>query len=333
MLTIKLQHDKVNLVWTTDWHFTARPPGRRTDNYQESLLTKLSFVSDLVYKVKGVGLCGGDVFHDKHPKSPSNSVNLLVDLISTLRGFPNGCVYGSVGNHDLSWDRMDTLPHQPLGILIASGAYHNLNEAPVIFTNSDESLKVSVETFPYANGDITKERLLNSGARQPGVNYRVGIVHAYGHPGNSGSMFGEPKIGYNDIQDIDFDFLFWGHDHSRKETETVGNVTHVNLGSMARAALDYDEADRPVVAAIVSFAVDGVRYKEKEIPVKPLEIAFVTADKAMDKVAKSDEVAEFFTSMDEQVDGIESTDPIDILKQLSAEDKPLLDLVMGLCGL
>jgi hypothetical protein len=83
-------------------------------------------------------------------------------------------------------------------------------------------------------------------------------------------------------------FLLWGHDHSRKETETVGNITHVNLGSMARAAFSYDEKDRPVVATILSFAQDGIRYKEKDIPVKPLEVVFVHADKGVERAGKAE---------------------------------------------
>jgi hypothetical protein len=34
-------------------------------------------------------------------------------------------------------------------------------------------------------------------------------------------LFGEPTLGYNQLKDVDFDFLLWGHDHSRKETEQV----------------------------------------------------------------------------------------------------------------
>ena len=146
-------------------------------------------------------------------------------------------------------------------------------------------------------------------------------------------MFGE-AIGYNQIKDVDYDFLLWGHDHSRHETVKVGTPTHINLGSLARAAYDYDELDRPVVATILSFSEEGVKYKEKEVPVTPLAIAFKTADKPVVDVVKSDEIKEFFAAMEEQVGGIESTDPREILKTLCPADEPeLLEMVNELCEL
>lgn len=334
MKTIKLNHDKVNFVYSTDWHASTKPPGRRQDDYQSAILNKVQFVCDLAHKIHAVGLCGGDVFHVKNPKSQANGFSLLFPLLRLLRKFPTGQVYGSIGNHDLTYDRMDSLSHQPLGILVAAGAYYNLNDEPVLFVNEDESVKVLVETFPYAHTGAEALSILQAtGKRPPEAQYRIGIVHAYGEPGNGGGMFGE-AIGYNQVEDLDYDFFLWGHDHSRHETIEVGNITHVNLGSLARAAYDYDEIDRPVVATILSFATDGIRYKEKEIPVSPLNIAFKAVDKPVEDVSKSDEIKEFFIAMDEQVSDIEATDPGEVLKLLCPPDEqPLLNLVKELCEL
>lgn len=342
MRVITLPHEKVNLVWSTDWHIAAEPPGRRSDDYQAAILRKLKFIGELTHRLNGAALCGGDVFHVKNAKSPSNSLSLIAELITTLQEFPYGGVFGSVGNHDLSFDRMDSLPSQPLGVLIAAGVYYNLNEEPVVFTTQDFSVSVLVETFPYERGDVLLEHLLQVGYRPTFTcdageftpTYRIAILHAYGEPGKGGTLFGEPKIGYDQVAHLDYDFMCWGHDHSRKETEQVGNITHVNLGSLARAALATDEVDRPVVAAILSFATDGVRYKEKEVPVTPLQIAFTTADKPMEKVAKSDAVKEFFAEMDEQVGDIETTDVREILETICPdEDKPVLGIVYEVCGI
>lgn len=332
MKIIKLNHKRINFTWTTDWHVSTKSPGRRQDDYQAAILAKIEFVCDLTERLHGVSLCGGDVFHIKNPKSPANSLSLIFALIHALRRFPTGKVYGSIGNHDLLWDRLDTLSGQPLGILVAAGSYHNLNDEPVLFVNEDETVKVLVETFPYEHsGEGALQRLLASGNRPKGITHRVGIVHAYGEPGDGGGMFGE-AIGYNQIKHLDFDYMLWGHDHSRHETVKVGNVSNVNLGSLARAAYDYDEIDRPVVATILSFATDGVRYKEEEIPVKPLNIAFKAMDKPVEDVSKSEEIKEFFAAMDEQVNDIEATDPSEVLKLLCPVDEQLLlNLVKELC--
>lgn len=334
MKTVKLHHDKVNFVYSTDWHTSTRPPGRRQDDYQSAILNKVKFICDLTHKIHGIGLCGGDVFHVKNPKSPANGLPLLFALLRQLRQFPTRQVYGAIGNHDILYDRMDSLPHQPLGILVAAGAYHNLNDEPVLFVNEDETVRVLVETFPYEHsGEGALQRLLASGPRPSEATYRIAIVHAYGEPGNGGGMFGE-AIGYNQIKHLDYDYMLWGHDHSRHETVEVGNITHVNLGSLARAAYDYDELDRSVVATILSFATDGVRYKEKEVPVSPLNIAFKAVDKPVQDVAKSDEIKEFFIAMDEQVSDIEATDPSEVLKLICPPDEQsLLNLVKELCEL
>lgn len=336
MRIVKLSSDRVNLVYSTDWHLSAVPPGRRTDNYKDSILTKVKFVRDLAIRLHGASICGGDVFHVKNPRSPANSLNLIFDTMSVLQSFPFGCVFGTPGNHDLTQDRTDSLPNQPLGLLIAAGVYHNTAVEPVLFVNEDESIKVLVESFDYADEETTLQRLLTASPRPEGIDHRLALVHAYGHPGNAGSMFGTRTIGYNELKDADYDFMCWGHDHSRHETEQVGNVTHINLGSLARAAYSHDEVERPVVATILSFAKDGVRYKEKEVPLKPLQVAFTTADRAVAKVADSEEVTSFLAEMDEQVSGIgESgeTDPRKVMQELCADEPQLLSLAMELCSL
>lgn len=330
---IRLPTPEVNMVFSTDWHLSDKPPGRRQDDYRASILKKIDFVRELTEKVNGVALCGADVFHIKNPKSPANSLSLLVETLRTLYKFPLNCVWGTVGNHDLSYDSMATLPQQPLGLLIAAGVYRNVIDAPVVFTNADDTVRVQVEAFPYGDGEKTLEYLRAAGPRPDGITYRVALVHAYGVSGNEATLFGERKIGYNELKDLDYDFMLWGHDHSRHETETVGNVTHINLGSLARAAFASDEADRPVIATVLSFATGGIDVKEVTVPVSPLEIAFTVADKKVENVSKAEEVTEFFAEMDAAVGDIESSDPREVLTQLCLNDKALLDRVLQLCEL
>ncbi len=320
------------MVYTTDWHLSDLPPGKRRDNYRASILEKICFQSALAAKVHGVGLTGADIFHHKNPDSRANSHGLVEETISTLQTFPLGKIFGTVGNHDIRWDRIDTLPNQPLGVLIAAGVYHNLAAQSVIFTNADSTVRVLVESPAYCGTLGALDWLQKSGPRPAGVTYRVGIIHAYGRAGDRGDLYGEPFIGYNELAELDYDILLWGHDHSRKETETVGNITHINLGSLARAALNYDEVDRPVCATILSFATDGIKLKEKHVPVQPLEVAFTTANRGVDKVSKLETVTAFFDAMDVAVDGIESGDPREVLVQL-CPDKIVRDLAIELCEL
>lgn len=326
-MAIKLDNRAVNFVFVTDAHLATTPPGKRRDNYQEAILQKLQFVNSLTQKINGVCLFGGDFFHLK--TGHRNSLGLLISCIRTLRAFPQGTLYGAVGNHDLApGERMDSLPHQPLGLLIASGVYHDLTATPVLFANKDETVRVQVEAFPFAEQETTLSNLLRSGPRMPGC-YRVGIVHAYGSP-KPHSLWGVPTIGYDQLAALDFDLMLWGHDHSREETQTVGNITHVRLGSLARAALPTDEVERKIAAMVMSFMEDGIKLQEKTVPCKPLELAFATADRNMERVPKLDEITSFLAQADTAIAEIEGSDPRAMIKELCGTDAELRDLILEL---
>lgn len=332
MLKVLVAQSDINFVWSSDWHLSDRPPGRRRDDYRRAIINKIQAIQELCNRLSAACLCGGDVFHVKNPKSEANSHSLVEEATRVLAEFPYNCVFGAIGNHDIQHDRMETLPEQPLGVLIAAGVYHNLVAESVLFVNKDQTISVLVESFGYADEETTLRRLLNCGMRPPGVTYRIGIVHAFGRPGEATEMFGHRIIGYDELSHLDFDFLLWGHDHSRKETETVGNITHVNLGSLARAAFSYDEVERPVSAVILSFTEKGIRMKEKQLVVTPLEAAFITADKIVERVVKTEEVTEFFSKLDSEVDGVETTDQKEVLKQLCpAEEQNVLIRAFDLC--
>ncbi len=359
MRVIRLTTDTIKAVFTTDWHLSDQPPGRRTENYREEVLAKVRFAIDHANKIGAVSLCGGDVYHNKNPKNlRANSHALQTRIEEELHRAAAGTVFGVHGNHDLQHDRVDSIPGQPLGALIASGAFTDLSTESVIFENADGSLRVQVDAYPYLSNDMEAlERVLHAAPREAGVNYRVVLMHQYGDPGDAPSLFGHPTIGFNRMADCDYDLALWGHDHSRTEPVTVGNCTHIRLGSLSRASLAEDEVDRPINAAVFAFTPDQIKFKELPLPAKPLEIAFTDANRAVEKVKESDTVTEFFYEMDASVTGIESTDPREVLLQLCGGkrdalesspdalvldevtdsapvfDKPLFDLTLELCGL
>lgn len=335
METIKLDTELLRFVFTTDWHLTDTPPGKRTAGYREEIMAKIEFVRDLTQKLQAVGLFGGDAFHAKSPKSPGNTFSLLTRLETVLRGFYLGQIFGTHGNHDLLHDRVDSIPHQPIGTLIASGALRDLSTGSVIFENRDGSSRVQVDAYPYTSDDLfALERVLRAAPREEGVTHRIVLMHQYGNPGDAPSMFGHPTIGFNRMVGSDYDFALWGHDHSRTETVKVGKCTHIRLGSLSRASLAEDEVDREIAAAVLSFKGSKVGFKEVPVPVQPLKIAFTAAARAVEKVKESEAVVEFFREMDAAVGTIESTDERVVLRQLCPEGQSdIYDEAVQLCGL
>jgi DNA repair exonuclease SbcCD nuclease subunit len=328
-----LDHDKVNLTFITDIHLADRAPGRRRDQYRETILGKLEYASELTNKVKGACICGGDVFHRKSPSQ--NSHALVESTIKIFKSFPEECVYGVVGNHDFSQDNIETLPNQPLGVLIASNVYKSITQ-PVVFSNKDSSVEVVVTGFDYKDTESTLEalKLMKKELRDPFYKgtYKVCVIHQVGRPGADGDFFGEKTIGYNTLSGYGFDLVLWGHDHSYVEPKTIDGTLHLHYGSLSRASLSLDEVDRDIIIPVVSFSTDGMKVIEKQVPTIPLEACFSVSDSGIKKINKSDEMVSFLDYLEEQVSEVESDDPLEILDTI-CDDQNVKDLVKDYCEL
>lgn len=331
---IQVPHDeKVNFCWFTDIHLSAIAPGRRKDNYRAALMKKLTFCKDLTWAIKGVALVGGDVFHVKNRKSEANPLSLINESIDMFGSFPTGSVYGAVGNHDMLADSLTTLKDQPLGVLIESGVYYDLSVNPELFVSQDGNVRVLVQAYDYTEDhDALVQALVHPEPSEHVGAYRVAIVHAGGNPGPSRNQFGYHTIGYDELKGNPYDLILWGHDHTRIETEVVGKTTHINLGSIARAALVQDEVERPVVAVVCSFSKQGLKILEKEVPTTPLKAAFEIADRKHRKLESSDDVTSFFDEVDSALAEVDSEDPREIMKAI-CDDAAVIKLLEEVCEL
>jgi DNA repair exonuclease SbcCD nuclease subunit len=338
-MKIKRIGDQINIVWITDIHLSDRPPGRRSDAYRSQIFDKLRQIKQICVNNNAICLVGGDVFHIKAPKSAANPLSLIREAIEVFSEFPGGCVYGCVGNHDIQFDRVDTLPHQPLGILIEAGVYRPLNNDSLVIevreeAGLDPSIRLQVDTWDYAEPEPTLQALKQSGPRPEGIDYRLGIVHASGCSGDTREYNEQiALIGYNQLRKLDYDILLWGHDHTRTETECCGNITHINLGSVARAALTSDEADRPVSVVLLQFTSEKAKIKEIPLMVVPLEEAFRVEDKRVLDVGGGAEMKVFFSELAESVDEIQSSDPVTVVELLCKDNPKLCSHVKEWCNL
>jgi hypothetical protein len=166
--------------------------------------------------------------------------------------------------------------------------------------------------------------------------YAVAVIHAFNKPGKTEMMFGKDlAIGWDDLKDTLYSACLWGHDHARKgiipPADGIG-PTHVQLGSLARAAWASDEIDRPVAAAILSFDASGMKIAEKDVPVKPLSLAFHTADIQIEKVDRREDVMEFLAGMESQASAVDSENPVEILRTLTT-DEAIITTIIDACEL
>lgn len=356
---IRLPHkSKVNLTFFTDPHLSAKPIGRRRGSYTQEIMDKLAQIADMTTRIYGAGICGGDLYHTKNPRSDSNTHALNTLLTSMLQQFPTGKVYGVIGNHDITGDNLDTLPDQPIGGLLQSGVYHGLgygvdqgiaengqpwtsfsNGVHSVIFEAENGLRVRVDGFDYVSGPelLTDIKMAAHTVvpDDPGWDYRVAVVHGFNRPGESGLMFDKDfALGWDDLDNLGFYTAFlWGHDHVRKGIhQTDAGIYHVQLGSLARAAFAKDEADRPVNLAILSFSREGLVVAERPIAVRSLELAFHTADLAVEHVDHRKDVATFLAGLDKQVAAISTEDPTEALKTLT-DDSEVICTILEVCEL
>ena len=335
--SIRLPHkDKVNLVFFTDVHLAAKPPGRRKATYMEEILAKLVWCAELTTKIQGIAICGGDLFHIKNQKSDSNPHSLVTQTLGALQQYPQGGVLGIIGNHDIQGDNLRTIPDQPIGALIQAGAYARISSVIIEVGNG---LRVRVDGFDYMDGqsmltamqagDVEKDE-----ADTDTWDYRVAVAHAFNQPGKSGMMFNKDfALGWDDLDGLGYNAFLWGHDHVRKGIhKTDAGVYHVQLGSLARAAFSKDEVDRPVSAAVLSFSQAGLLVAERELPIVPLELAFHSADLAVTKVDSRADVVTFLSDLDRHATAVESEDPVDLLLTLT-DDAAVIQTIKEVCEL
>ena len=327
MVRVKLDQDGIKFCFFTDVHLSAKPPGRRVDDYSKAILGKLNFTSEWCHDNGYIGLCGGDVFHVKSATSVANPHVLINKAMETFQTFPGNKVYGIVGNHDVTYDDVTSLPNQPLGVLIQSGSYERINE-PFIFEDKN-GLTVEVVPFDFGN----EMSILNAILDYPDeyeADYRIGVCHGMARTGGAQELFGHPIIGYNQLQDANFDILLWGHDHSFIPKTRAGNVVHIHPGSMARAAFSSDETDRTVHLVGIEFHDQNTcKIKTQEIPTKPIEATFRTVD--VDDKDSEAGMQDYLEGVRSKVGSIEIIDALQVIEDVCAEDHDMKKLILEVC--
>lgn len=349
MPVIQLDTNHVAFTFATDLHLAAHNPGKRKGSYKADLLDKLHQWCGITLELGAIGLCGGDVFHVKRPDSASNSFELVNEVIHQFSSFPLGRIFGIVGNHDVVGDNLATLLGQPLGTLISAGVYDPIGflpeEDPLIF-QSAQGLRVRVDGYNWMPGKDLLEVLSQqvspidvwqahdvAEADYP-WHYRIAMVHSFQREGKSGAMFDDFVLGHEDVVGTDYDAICYGHDHSFHGLKGYPKgPVHVQLGSLSRAALAVDEVNRDVSVAVLTFTpATGMEVTTRQLAVKPLEMAFHTADIGVEKVDTREDVVKFFGSLQQQVREVQSANPLEVLHTLT-DDTDIITTIKDACEL
>jgi DNA repair exonuclease SbcCD nuclease subunit len=293
----------VKLIWRSDVHVSDNPPVSRTDDWNETLMGKLTQVGEIAREVGAAAvLDGGDFFH---VKSPGRNAHRTIQRVAQVHnGYP--CpVYGNIGNHDCKYGDYEHLPEQPLGVLFETGVFkrcYDEHEVYIYWRNNNAAVtgegqpipwgppKVDYSTtfpvshlegtpvvrvvgIPYHGTEYDWDRF--TCIKKGDEDYLVVMAHVLASK-EGGSMFeGEDIIQYAALKDLDPDVWCFGHWHKNQGvTEIAKGKWVVNIGSLSRGALSQDEVARIPAVAVLKFDALGVEIEQRPLKVAPPEEVF-----------------------------------------------------------
>ncbi len=184
----------VKLVFRTDVHASDRSPVSWKGDYPTEIWSSLDQIGEIARQVSAQAvLDGGDYFHTK--AASRNSHDLVRRTVDLHRAYP--CpVYALVGNHDITYNNLGSLPRQPLGVVFASGVFRPLEEA--VF--EEGGVRVRVVGLSYSPTRTVEE--LRSIRKTPEDQYLVVVVHALAGKtpqDKAEDFFREPVFCYRDL--------------------------------------------------------------------------------------------------------------------------------------
>lgn len=256
-------------ITSSDEHLAENPPGFRTSGFKDEIFNKLIWQGQVAKKVKAHAVLRiGDLFNDK--KSSRTTHKTVAQVAKIHRGYP--CETLSViGNHDMSYNDVETIDKQPLGVLYGAGIF-----GPVNKTYESGDFKVRVVGVDYTpNLDVEG---LQGMVRKKDENITIAAVHllAAMAPEEKIQSFFKERI--FDYRDLVFegcpDVYVFGHYHKDQGIVEHMGVKFVNLGAISRGALTFENLERKPKISYIKATPNGVSIEEMVVPHKDASEVF-----------------------------------------------------------
>lgn len=230
-------------VLVGDVHISDRPPSSCTADYGTDILDLLGQVLSLAHQHNAAGVViAGDLFHCKAPSRTSHrTIMLLITLFARFRP-----VYVVPGNHDLQYDRQETLAEtQPLGVLATAGSVGVLDGWNTSMTlygvpwqQRWDDGRVGAALEGYRTWRIHQRRPALVVAHAPLYPPGKELPYEF-YPADkwAGAMAGAGQC-------------FYGHVHEPHGVWAMGDVTFCNNGALSRGSLHEYNITRQVGATL-----------------------------------------------------------------------------------
>ena len=247
----------ISFIYRSDTHQMDGSPSSWKGDYPKEIWSNLRQVGRFArhYEARAV-VDGGDYFNLKPPGRNSHALIAETAKIH-LKEYP--CpTFCAEGNHDIRYNRLDTIPEQPLGVLFEAGIFRQLRDT--VF--EDGPVRVRIVGVPYSPHRTIQELL--SIQKQPGDGFLVAVVHALASenpPEKVVDFFNEPVFRYERLISRDQGIV------------RLGGKTFVNQGALSRGALNNENILRVPKVSLLSFG-SSIEVTELPLEVAPAEDVF-----------------------------------------------------------
>lgn len=248
-----------------DIHVAASPPIGARDLYVQDVFNMLREARDYA-RNNGCHytILTGDLFHAKR----NVPYWLVRDLIELFAEWP-GRKLAIVGNHDLGYGGLASVPHQPIGVLFEAGVLEWLREDIVTedcIPNAPgqphgDCEHVRIQWSPANYTDTLDHNPQNFGLeRRDGVDWAVKVSHGSLTP--PGKPFPYHTIPVNTVPTEGMDLVLNGHLHNDSGLQDVKGCTFACLGSLGRTQRTEDNLTRPMRLLQVQFSKTDMFFDE-----------------------------------------------------------------------
>lgn len=269
------------LILINDVHGDTRTPAGRKDDYFAAVQDKLQQVALVAQRTQAAAVCiAGDLFHPKTRTLgvwPAGTHEVVSMYLAWGRQLAELGVERLVipGNHDLAFDRLDSVPRQPFGALVASGLFRDVSYATALVAGW------CVSGVPYPDA----LDLGNLSRVPPAPEGTVGVLmaHCFAEP-RARDFFGAPVHAYDAVQAPGYRVYHFGHDHSDHGVTEVGGRSYVNVGALTRGSLAGEEVRRrPQLVLVESvFDASGGRPVVPSLRVRPIALRVRPSEEVFD---------------------------------------------------
>lgn len=234
----------MKFVIANDIHLSLKAPSSRTDDYTNTILGKMNQLLTLAIKTKAVAiLLAGDIFNEK-TRVPTLLIYHLLRWCNQVKE-AGIRIIAIPGNHDLSNDRYDSLPGQPLGLLFEFGIMEDCSFRTISIGD------VAIVGIPYP---AAKNRSSWDSLPSPPEPRKIVMGHCFATP-TGGEYYGEPMLSYQSLAELPFDVFIFGHDHRDNGIYSVNDKLFINVGGLSRGSQTRENISRDVKCALLE--IDG----------------------------------------------------------------------------